>query len=238
MFYCDDEGLWRSFTSGRCWNLPRQQAASALLNARKLNRNYHTVGLLITSGIIAHSPRSVKNKGPAKASGECMGRGPRYGDVTGNVRSVCLASRSPVRVPAGLKSSCGRAVGRHSSVTFLSCYSHQAARNKQPLFAGIGIGLRWNAAEPSAPEKVSKHRRSFSKRGEPLYAPMLVIFTCEGSWGKNKRGCLQTWNWYEGFKQIRDVLGSGRKVPCLRSSFKIKEEKRPAPDHIHNLFFH
>lgn len=63
-------------------------------------------------------------------------------ELNRNVRFVCLASRSTVRVSGGLKSSWGRVVGRHSSVTFLSCYSHQTAFNNQSLFAEIRIGLR------------------------------------------------------------------------------------------------
>lgn len=70
-------------------------------------------------------------------------------ELSRNVRSVCLASRSTVRVSGGLKSSRGRVVGRHSSVTFLSCYSQQTAFNNQSLFAEIRIGLGWNAAEHS-----------------------------------------------------------------------------------------
>lgn len=58
-----------------------------------------------------------------------------------NVRSVCLASRGTVRVSGGLKSSWGRVVGRHSSVTFLSCYSHQTPFSSQSPFAAIRIGL-------------------------------------------------------------------------------------------------
>lgn len=54
-----------------------------------------------------------------------------------NARSVCLASRSTVRVSGGLKCSWGTVVGRHSSATFLSCYSHQTALNNQSLFAEI-----------------------------------------------------------------------------------------------------
>lgn len=74
-----------------------------------------------------------------------------------NVRSVCLASRSTVRVSGGLKNSWGRVVGRHSSVIFLSCYSHQTALNNQSLFAEIRIGLHWNVAQHSASDKISQN---------------------------------------------------------------------------------
>lgn len=76
-------------------------------------------------------------------------------ELNRNVRSVCLASRSTVRLSGGLKSSWGRAVGRHSSATFLYCYSHQTAFNNQSLFAEIRIGLDRNAAQHSAPDKIS-----------------------------------------------------------------------------------
>lgn len=68
--------------------------------------------------------------------------------------SLCLASCGIVRVSGGLKSSWGRAVGQHSSMTLLSCYSHQTAFNNLSLFAEIQIGLHWNAATHSAPDKI------------------------------------------------------------------------------------
>lgn len=61
----------------------------------------------------------------------------------------CLVSRSTVRVWGGLKSSWGRAVGRHSPVTFLSCFRRQTPLGNQSLFAEIRIGLDWNAAQHS-----------------------------------------------------------------------------------------
>lgn len=78
-------------------------------------------------------------------------------ELNRNVRSVCLASRGTVRVSGGLKSSWGRAVGRHSSMTFLSCYSHQTPFSNQSLFAEIPIGLDWNAAAHSAHDKISQN---------------------------------------------------------------------------------
>lgn len=78
-------------------------------------------------------------------------------ELNRNVPSVCVASCSTVRVSGGLKSSWGRVVRRHSSVTFLSCYSHQTALNNQSLFAEIRIGLHWNAAEHLAPDKISQN---------------------------------------------------------------------------------
>lgn len=129
-------------------------------------------------------------------------------ELNRNVRSVCLASRSTVRVSGGLKSSWGRVVGRHSSVTFLSCYSHQTAFNNQSLFAEIRIGLDWNAAEHSAPDKISQNTGCMRE------AVFLMFFWYVEQKSDNIIHCVDKGMWTAMFIYF-SVLLSGSVFLCL-----------------------
>lgn len=90
-----------------------------------------------------------------------MGTGQRD-DVNAdrNVHRVCLASRGPVRESVRRINERWRQSGR---TAFLPDFPllFQPSLNNQSLFAEIGIGSAWNAAEASVPEKISE----FCKEG-------------------------------------------------------------------------
>lgn len=127
-------------------------------------------------------------------------------------------------------------------MTFLSCYSHQAALNNQSLFAEIRIGLRWNAAEPSVPEKISKYCRGriFAEVRRASLGLDSGRFSCvvRGVGEKkpqiksqpNNRNsinckCAVSIQDLDGEIKV-DVVGSRKKSLCSRSSFKMKENIR------------
>lgn len=75
-----------------------------------------------------------------------------------NVRRVCLASRGPASASVRRINERRRQSGR---TAFLPDFPlpFQPPLNNQSLFAEIGIGSAWNAAEASVPEKVSEFCR-------------------------------------------------------------------------------
>lgn len=95
-----------------------------------------------------------------------------------NVCRVCLASCGPVRESVRRINERRRQSGR---TAFLPDFPllFQPSLNNQSLFAEIGIGSAWNAAEASVPEKISEFCRGwgvFLEGQEPVCVYILVLF--------------------------------------------------------------